>query len=147
MLTDRIIDDLKAALKGGDSLKVSTLRMVRSAIKNKEIEMRGRRVLAEQDVVDVVAKQVKNHQDSILAFEKGNRPDLAGKERAELAILKQYQPEPLSEEVVRETVSQILDESKETDFGKAMKLVMGKLEGRADGSTVAKLVGQYLGKT
>ncbi len=77
MLTDKIIEDLKAALKGGDSLKVSTLRMVLSSIKNKEIEMRGSRTLTDEDVVSVVAKQVKNHQDSITAFEKGNRPEQA----------------------------------------------------------------------
>lgn len=145
MLSETLSKDLTQALKSGDQLRVSTLRFVIASVKNKEIELRGRRPLSDDDVLAVLAKQAKNHEESIAAFEKGNRSDLAEKERAELAILNQYQPEQLSDEEIKNMVSQILGQSKETDFGKAMKLVMGDLKGRAGGAAVAKLVGQYLG--
>ncbi len=145
MLTDKIIEDLRAALKGGDSLKVSTLRMVLSSIKNKEIEMRGSRTLTDEDVVSVVAKQVKNHQDSITAFEKGNRPDLADKEGWELAVLKSYLPPPPTEDQVKSVIEEVLKDNQEADFGSVMKSVMSALKGQADGSLVARLVREKLG--
>ena len=144
MLADKIIEDLKAALKGGESLKVSVLRMVLASVKNREIEMRGSRALTDQDTEAVIAKQVKNHQDSILAFEKGNRPDLSDKERLELAILKSYLPAIPTEDQVKLVIEEVLRDNQAADFGSIMKLVMSALKGRSDGSLVARLVREKL---
>lgn len=146
MIGDVLISDLTKALKENDTLKVSTLRFLLSFLKNKEIELRGTRKISDDDVIAVIKKQVKTHEESIIAFEKGNRPDLINKERAELAILKQYLPEEISESSVRSSVNDLLAGKTDLDFGSAMKLAMGSFKGQADGSLVSRLVKEVLTK-
>lgn len=146
MISDVLSSDLTKALKENDTLKVSALRFLLSFIKNKEIELRGSREVSDDDVIAVIKKQVKTHEESIEAFEKGNRPDLADKERSELGILKQYLPEEVGEDLVRTAVNDLLAGKNDLDFGSAMKLAMGDLKGKADGSLVSRLVKESLAK-
>lgn len=146
MIADVLSFDLTTALKGNDALKVSTLRFLLSSIKNKEIELRGSHSLSDDDIITVIKKQVKTHEESVAAFEKGNRPDLADKERVEITILKQYLPEVMTEESVDTAVKDLLAGKTGLDFGSAMKLTMASLKGKADGSLVARLVKEALAK-
>lgn len=146
MISDILISDLTKALKENDTLKVSTLRFLLSFLKNREIELRGTRKISDEDVIAIIKKQVKTHAESIAAFEKGNRPDLINKERAELIILKQYLPEEMTDESVASVVDDLLVNRADLDFGSAMKLVMVKLKGQADGSLVTRLVKEALAK-
>ena len=146
MISEILISDLTKALKENDTLKVSTLRFLLSFLKNKEIELRGARKISDEDIIAIIKKQVKTHEESIAAFEKGNRPDLADKEKKELSILKQYLPEEMGEDLVRTAVNDLLTGRNDLDFGSAMRLVMESLKGQADGSLVARLVKESLAK-
>jgi len=150
MLFKRIQDDLKTALKNKDKLTVSTLRFLISAIHNKEIELLKRGRLSDDEVILVIRQQVKQHQESIEAFQKGKRDDLAQKEAKELKILSKYLPQDFSPKELKKIVKKVIDQMGvigEKDFGKVMGVVMGKVKGRAEGKTVAEVVKQQLGKT
>jgi len=144
MLLEKISDELKAALKGNDSFKVSILRLLLSGLKNKEIELRGVREITDDDVVSVVKKMVKTHEESITAFKSGGRLDLAEKEEKELQILKYYCPEALPESTIKAAVAEVLADPAVRDFGAAMKAVMARLKGQADGAVVARMVKEHL---
>jgi len=146
MLEKRIEDDLKEALKKKEVVKVSTLRMLRAAIKNAAIENR-REALEDSDIVGILRKQIKQHKESIEAYTLGNREDLVEKEKRELDILISYMPPEFSEE---EIVKVIINKIEETgakgkkDLGRVMKSVMLELKGRADGKLVNKIVMEKL---
>ena len=146
-LLQKIDDDLKSALKTSDSLKVSVLRMVKAALKNKQIDKRGE--LSEDDIFSVLTSLSKQRKESIDLFSKGGRKDLAEKESHELEILQSYLPEQLPPE---EIDSIILDSIKESsaedvkDMGKVMKLVMSRVKGKADGKIVNRRVKDLLEK-
>src|ERR1041385_1080041 len=110
MLTDRIDSDMKDALRAKDAARLSALRMLKSAVEYYKIEKKQEK-LADTDVVAVIKKQIKQRQDSIDGFQKGGRLDLVDKERAELAVLKSYLPEELSqaqvEEIVKATIAEV----------------------------------------
>ena len=147
MLLERIEKDLKEALKSRDSMKVSTLRFLKSAIQNAAIEKRE--PLKDEEVITVIKKQVNQHKDSIEGFKKGNRQDLADKEQKELEILKSYMPEELPQEQLLAVVREAIEESGATsmkDMGKVMKIAMGKLAGRADGKAVNALAAKEFAK-
>ncbi len=144
-LKDKIMQNMKEAMKARDQLKLSTLRLLVSEIKNREIDAKGE--LKDEDILALVQKAVKQRQDSISQYEKGGRQDLAEKEKAEMEILKAYLPEELS----REEVLQIIDEaiaatgaSSPKEMGKVMREVMPKVKGRADGKLVNELVRKRL---
>lgn len=141
MLKDKLSEDLKAAMKAGDAQKRDVLRMLTSAIKNKEIEKRVE--LTDEQVLETIASEVKKRKDSITQFTAGNRMDLVEKEEAEIAVLKTYLPEQMNEEdlkkIIKETVAGM------TNIGEAMKAVMAKVKGKADGALVSKLVKDALG--
>lgn len=150
MLLEKIKNDLKAALKEKDELVVSTLRFLLSAIHNKEIELKKRGKLSDEEVIGVIRKQVKEHQESIEAFQKGKREDLVEKEKKELAILNKYLPQQLSSKELKKIIKEVIGETGavgEKDFGKVMGVVMGEVKGRAEGKTVAEVVKQQLSKT
>lgn len=141
-LYKRIEDDLKAAMKASDAVKTSTLRMLISAIKTQEIDKKVKR-LEEKDVVQIAQRQIKQRKESIEQFRKGNREDLAGKEAKELAILEGYMPKQLSETEILEIVKAVMAETgaaQKSETGKVMKLVMERVQGRADGRVVNQLV-------
>ena len=146
MLIDRIAADMKDAMRAKDAPRLSTLRLLKSAIEYHKIEKKQEQ-LTDADVTAVIKKQIKQRQDSIDGFEKGGRADLVEKEKAELAVLKSYLPEELSqaqiEEVVKATIAE-LGATTRADMGKVMKAVQTKVAGRADNRLVSQLVSANL---
>jgi uncharacterized protein YqeY len=142
MLAERIEADLKDAMRARDAARLSTLRMLKSAVEYYKIEKKQEK-LADADVATVIKKQIKQRQDSIEGFRQGQRPELVAKEEAELQILKAYLPAELSpaqvEEIVVATIAE-LGATTKSDMGKVMKAVQSKLAGRADGRLVSQLV-------
>jgi len=144
-LKEQIRSDLTASLKKGDSVRSLTLRLVLSALTNKEKEGKGE--LAEEDVLSIVEKEAKKRRESAVAFEKGGRPELAEKEKQELQILLAYLPEQLSREEVKKMVVEAVAEIQAVgmkDMGKVMALLAPKIKGRADGALVSAFVKELL---
>ncbi|MBP6944380.1 MAG: GatB/YqeY domain-containing protein [Candidatus Omnitrophica bacterium] len=147
-LVERIDADLKEGMKAKAELKVSTLRMLRAAMKNLEIEKKAEK-LEESDVISIIARQIKQHKDSIEGFTKGNRPDLADKEKAELAILESYMPKMLSAEeliVIVKAAIQKTEAKGRADMGKVMKAAKEDAKGAADGRMLSTMVSEELAK-
>ncbi|MEI6083254.1 MAG: GatB/YqeY domain-containing protein [Verrucomicrobiota bacterium] len=146
MLTDQIAAELKKAMLAKDAARLSTLRMLKSAIEYHKIEKKQETV-TDADVTSVIKKQIKQRQDSIEGFEKGGRADLVAHEQAELAVLKAFLPEELSaaqvEEIVKAAIAEVGATTK-TDMGKVMKAVQAKTAGRADNRLVSQLVSGLL---
>ncbi len=144
-LEERLVEEMKQAMKSNDKLRLSTIRMIRTALKNKEIDLRKR--LSDEDILKVIQGMVKKGEEAVAQFQTGGRMDLVEKESTEIQILKSFLPEPLS----REEMLRIIDETiKETqasslkDLGKVMKPVMAKLGGKADGKLINELVKERL---
>ena len=147
-LIDKINSDLKEALKSKDAIKVSTLRLLISAIKYSQIDAKKEEI-NDKDVLSAIKKQVKQRKDSIESYEKGGREDLKQKEEAELAVLKAYLPDELSDEKLAELVKEVIREtgaSTKKEMGKVIKTVIEKAGGAADGKKVSQLVGNLLGE-
>ncbi|WP_370186133.1 GatB/YqeY domain-containing protein [Aeromicrobium sp.] len=141
-LKDRLRTDLTAAMKARDSLRAGTLRMVLTAVANAEVAGKQARELSDDDVLGVLTSEAKKRREAAEAFDAGQRPELAQKERDEAAILAEYLPEQLTAEEVRELVTATIDQLGVAGDGmKAMGRVMGALQpqvkGRADGGVVA----------
>ncbi|HTP05528.1 MAG TPA: GatB/YqeY domain-containing protein [Nitrospirota bacterium] len=145
-LREKIDADTKAALKSGEKDKVSTLRMLNAALKNKQIDKR--RPLTEEEVIETVRSLIKQRKDSIEQFAKGGRQDLVDKETAEVAVLEMYLPQQLAREeleaMVRDAISQTGAQGAR-DMGKVMKALIPMVGGRADGKLVSELVKNALG--
>jgi len=142
----RLEADMKSALKGGDAVKLSVLRMVISAVKTLAID-KNIKVPGDAEILQILQKQAKQRKEAIAQFEKGNRQDLVDKETAELKILESYMPKQLSAEELSALVKEAMAETGATtkaDMGKVMKVLMGKLAGRADGKAVNQLLAQFL---
>ena len=135
-------------MKSGDSEKRDVLRMIDSAIKNKEIESKKREEgLDDQEIVSVISHAAKQRKDSIEQYEKGGRSDLAEKEAREIEILAAYLPEQMSEEELSEIVEKVVSDcgtDSKKEFGKIMGIVMGKVRGRADGNVVKDIIEKKL---
>jgi uncharacterized protein YqeY len=147
-LQERVDSDLKDAMRARDAAKLGVLRMLKSALKYSAIEKSGAEAqLDDTESVQVIRKQVKQRQDSIESFEKGGRPELAAKEKEELAILNAYLPQGLNAEelanIVRETISEVGATSR-AQMGAVMKALQGKIAGRADGKTLSQEVQRQL---
>lgn len=138
MLLDQLQSDLAAAVKARDQLKVDTLRFLLGAIFNFQIEKSKDYVASDNDVLNVISKQVKTHRESIEMFEKAKRADLVDREQSELKILQSYLPAQLSEEEIKNKIEEIRKNNLGADFGTLMKLAMIELRGKADGALVAK---------
>ena len=144
-LNDQIDNDLKQALKGKKELELSVLRMLKTALKNAEIQAKGK--LSDDEALKVLNTQAKQRKDAILQFEQGGRIDLADKEKAELAVLQAYLPEQMSEEDIRETVQEkIIEAGDDRNFGKIMGMVMKEVGQKADGQTVRQILQELLDK-
>ena len=144
-LIDLIEESFKGALKTQDKTRISILRMLRAALKNKQVERRG--PLDDMDVLAVIRVLVRQGKESIEQFEKGGRQDLAAKEKAELEILKVFLPSQASETEIDQIIEQVIQEVQALgikDMGKVMKTVMTRLAGRADGQTIQSKVRQKL---
>lgn len=140
MLLDKIQSDLTNAVRSKDQLLVDTLRFLLGAAFNLQIEKGKDYVLTDNDILSVIAKQIKTHRESIEMFGKGGRQDLVDRETAELEILQSYMPKQLSEEEVKIKIEDVKKNNPGADFGTLMKLSMAELKGQADGSLVAKYV-------
>jgi len=145
MLDGKIDADLKEAMKARDQVRVDTLRMLRSALNYRRIEVGHE--LSEEEQVDVVRKQVKQRSDAIAEYERAGRAESAAKESREREILQAFLPRQLTPEelraVVRETIAAL---PQPPDRGAAMKAVMAKVRGVADGKSVAEMVAVELAK-
>jgi hypothetical protein len=144
-LEEVIFNDMKKALKGNEKLKLSTLRLIRAAVKNAEISKKDK--LTEDEVIGIVANNLKKLEESLDIFTKAQRPELADKAKKEIEIVKKYLPEQLSEEEVEKIVKATIIKfgfKDLQDIGPAMKEIMPQLKGKADGKIVNKMVRNLL---
>ena len=140
-LSEQINKDLINALKSKEELKVSTLRMLKSALKNKEIE--NSKELSDSETTEVISKQIKQRRDSIDQYLKANRDELAQKEKKEVSVLEKYLPEQLSEYEIEKIIKKTILETAASgpkDMGKVMSKVMPQLKDKADGTLISKIV-------
>lgn len=147
MLKEKIEQDIIEAMKAHDDNVVSVLRMLKSAIQNAAIQKQ--KDLADDDILGVIQSQIKSRQDSITMYEQGNRPELAAKEKSEIEILKQYLPEQMSEDEIREIVKKAIADTGAADIkdmGRVMGQIMPQTKGKADGALVSQIVKEELSK-
>lgn len=144
-LEEVIFNDMKKALKKNEKLKLSTLRLIRAAIKNAEISKKDK--LTEDEVIGIVANNLKKLEESLDIFTKGQRPELADKAKKEIEIVKRYLPEQLPEEEVEKIVKATIIKfgfKDLQDIGPAMKEIIPQLKGKTDGKIVNKMVRDLL---
>lgn len=140
MLLDQLQSDLATAQKERNQLKIDTLRFLLGAAFYLQIEKGKDYVLTDNDVLNVISKQVKTHKESIEMFQKANRQELVDRETAELQILQAYLPAQMSEDEVKNKIQEIKSANPGADFGTLMKLAMADLKGKADGGLVSKIL-------
>lgn len=141
-LRSQILSDIKGAMKSRDQVTLVSLRFLNSVIKNQEIEIRPRE-LADEDVIKVIKKLVKQGKDSIEQFEKGGRTDLVNEEKAKLAAIEVYLPQPLSREKVEAIVAEVMASLNVTSMGQmgaVMKEVISQTAGQADNKMISEIV-------
>ena len=145
-LENKILQDLKEAMKSGDRFKVETLRGLIAQIKDEKIKLRPKEI-EEKDVLTVLNRAVKRRKEAIELYKQGDRPELAEKEQKELEIIQQYLPEQLSRDEILKFIEQAIAEVQAAsikDMGKVMSAVMKKVQGKADGKEVQQLVRERL---
>lgn len=162
-LKERINQDLIVALKSGEKDRALVLRTLNAAIKNAEIVKRSKlakteestekliaaSALNDEEIIGVIASQIKQRRDSIIEFEKGARADLADNEKKQIEILSRYMPEQMSEEEIRKVVASAIGRVGATsakDIGRVMGALMKEVKGKADGTLVSKIVKELLSK-
>ena len=148
---DKIDEEIKSALRGGEKLRLSCLRMLKARLIDAQVAERARSgaaaVLSDEAATEVIATYAKQRRDSIDSYAKGGRDDLADRERLELDVVNEYLPRQLSEEKVREIVGAAIAESgaaSTRDLGQVMQLVMPQVKGVADGKLVNRVVRELL---
>lgn len=144
-LAERLDADMKQAMKGKDKVRLSTIRLIRTAIKNAEIDQKI--TLTDDDILTVLNRELKQRRDSLQAFKDAGRSDLIDQVQQEISVLQDYLPAQLSEEEVREIVVSTIAEvgaSSKKDMGKVMGALMPKVQGRADGKLINQLVQSHL---
>lgn len=140
-MRNQIVEDLKEAMKAQDKLKLSVIRMIKAAIQMEELNTK--RELTDEEVITIIAKQIKTRKESILEFEKGNRTDLIEQANKEIDMLNTYMPEQMSIEELQNTIEQVLQTVKPqspSDMGRVMKELTPLIKGKADMSTASQLV-------
>lgn len=146
-LKERIVHDMTAAMKARDAERTSTLRMVKAAVQNREIEKGGE--LSDEEMVKALQSLVKQRRDSVEQYERAGREELAAKERAEIAVIEEYLPQPVSAEEIERAVSSVVSELGATSpkqMGAVMKAVQSRLAGRTvDNRAVSEAVKRRLG--
>jgi hypothetical protein len=146
-LKAQLTEDLKSALRSGDKLRTSVIRLLTALIKNREVEKRG--ALTDAESIQAVSASCKQRQEAIEQYRQGGRQDLVDKETAELAILQSYLPAALSPDELQTLVREAIRDAQASsprDMGKVMALLMPKVTGRADGKAVSTLVREMLSK-
>jgi uncharacterized protein YqeY len=144
-LSERLNDDMKQAMKNQDKFKLSVIRMIRSAIKNVEIDQK--KTLDDNEVLDILNREIKQRKDSLHEFGKAGRDDLAETVKKEIEVIAIYMPQQLTQEEIHAIVQQTIQEtgaSSKAELGKLMSALMPKVKGRADGKLVNQLVQQLL---
>ncbi|MEK7195984.1 MAG: GatB/YqeY domain-containing protein [Patescibacteria group bacterium] len=144
-LLEKLSSQIKEAMKGGDSFKVGTLRMVVSAVKNREIEKRAKSSdpLTEEEIMEVLRREVKKRRESIEIYGSAGRGDLKEKEELELKVIQSYLPSELTEAEIEKIVAQAMSGG-ERELGKIMKAVKEMIGGRADGKLVSEIIKKHL---
>jgi len=144
-LNERIDADLKEAMKAKNEAVLSTLRLARTALKNKQIDLMGKE-MGEEETVAVLRTMVKQYKDALSDFESAGRTDLAEKQKAEIEILERYLPAAMTEVEIEKIVTSVIAEMQATpkDMGKVMGAVMKQINGRADGNTVRAILQTHL---
>ena len=141
MLKEKLMEDLKDAMKNHDEVKKNTVTMIRASIK--QIEVDKKVVLEDNEIIDIISKEAKKRKDALAEFEKAGREDLINQTNEELAIIKGYLPEELSteelEKIIVDTIAEVGAETMK-DMGKVMQAVKAKTSGRADGKTINEIV-------
>jgi hypothetical protein len=152
-MKEKILQDIKEAMRYKDELKLSVLRMLSSAIHNKELEKRTKsgkaEELTEEEAAAVIRSEAKKRRDAIAEFEKGGRKDLAEKESAEFKILEEYLPQELPDVEIEKIILEVIGQLKEItqkDFGRVMGEVMKRVRGQASGNRVGAMVKKFLEK-
>jgi uncharacterized protein len=147
-LKQKIFDNLKTAMKQGDTVRRDTLRMLDSMIKNVEIEKKKREEgLMDGEIVEVVSRAIKQRKDSADQYRAGGRNELADKEEKEVSILMEYMPEQMSEDEVRNKIRSIIRDlgaGSKSDMGRVMGQAMNSLKGKVEGQTVKRIVDEEL---
>jgi len=144
-LKQKLTDDLRQAMRDGDTVKRSSIRLVMAAVSNAEIARRG--TLEDTDILGIITKEVRQHHESIDAFKQGNRQDLVAQEEAELAVLQGYLPRQMTREEVVEAARRVIEEVGALgpgDKGKVMPKLVTQLKGRADGREINAVVSELL---
>lgn len=147
-LKQRLAEDMKAAMRAREEgrLRLETIRMVQAAVKNAEIERR--RELTDDEVLSVIARELKQRQEALSEFQRGGRQDLVDRTQAEMAVLKEYLPQQLTAGEVRRLAREAIEETGARgpqDMGKVMQVLMPRVRGRADGREVNQIVRELLG--
>jgi uncharacterized protein YqeY len=145
VLRQKLDNDLKQALRSGDTVRRSVIRLVLAAVNNAEIARQAK--LEDGDILGVIAKEARQREESISAFKQGNRPDLVAQEEAELVILKGYLPQPMTRDEIVAEARQVIAEvgaQGPGDKGKVMPKLIAKLKGRADGREINAVVTELL---
>lgn len=143
------MEDLKNAMRQKNQGELNVLRMLNAAFKNKKIDFGNKEELTDEQAVDVVKSELKKRKDSILAYEEGNRLDLAEQEKKEVVILEKYLPAQMSDDDLEKIVNGVLETLGQVsikEFGKVMGQVMGKVKGLADGDRVSAMVKKLINK-
>lgn len=144
-LNEKLAQDLKEAMKAKDETKTAVIRQIKTAVMNAEIK--SKKEMTDDDIVSVIFSLSKAHNESIESFTKGNRPELADKEKQELEIIMSYLPKQLTDdelrEIVKETIAAVNAQSAK-EMGKVMGAVMPKVKGRADGTKIGIIVREFL---
>jgi uncharacterized protein YqeY len=146
-LREKIPQDLKDALRSKKSLELNVLRMLQSAIRNKEIEKK--KELSDEEVIEVVGSEIKKRKEASAEFEKVRRQDAADKEKAEIVVLMKYMPIQMTEGEIRAEVKKAVIDSGAgggKDLGKVMKIIIPAVKGKADGAVVSRIVREELEK-
>jgi uncharacterized protein YqeY len=141
-LKKRLMEDLKTSMKNKDKIKKNAVTLIRSSIKQQEVDTR--KDLNDDDIIDIISKQIKQKKNSIEDFRKGNREDLIELTKQEISILETYMPEQLSDDELEDIVKKAVEETEaktKRDIGKVMSKVMPLVKGRADGNQVNKIKG------
>lgn len=143
-MREKILEDMKSAMKSQDKEVLSVLRMVKGAISMQEIDKK--KELSDEEVISVIAKEIKTRKESIVEFEKGGRTDLVSKTQSEIDILNKYMPEQLSEEQINKIIDEAFNSlnPSASDIGRVMGYITPKVKGKADLSLVSKLVKERL---
>ena len=144
-LKEKLLLNMKEAMKSKDSVKLGTVRGVISAVKNQEIDLK--KELSEEEILTIVSREVKKRKEASVLYEKGNRPELKDKEIQEMKILQTYLPEQVSEKDLRHRIQEVIAETGAEgmkDFGKIMKTLVPEFKGKADNGLIKELANEYL---